>query len=72
MLRFNLCIEERQLALLREEATRTGLSVGEHIRRAIDKTYRPHHRPSVLGYELSLGLWSRPDAAVAGRRPRPL
>jgi hypothetical protein len=72
MLRFNFCIEQRQLALLREEAARTGLSVGEHIRRAIDKTYRPHYRPHVGGFELSVGLWRRPDAAVAGRRPQPL
>jgi hypothetical protein len=69
--RFDVLLEERQLSLLREEATRTGLSVGALLRRAIDKTYRPHHRPRLGGWEISFGVWSRPDAAVAGRRPRP-
>jgi Ribbon-helix-helix protein, copG family len=72
MQRLHLYLEDRQLALLREEAARTGLSLGEHVRRAIDKVYRPHHRPTVRGCEISLGFWHRPDAAVAGRRPRPL
>ena len=70
--RFDVLLEERQISLLRDEAARTGLSVGELLRRAVDRTYRPHYRPRVFGYELNVGLWTRPDAAVAGRRPRPL
>jgi hypothetical protein len=71
MERFNFFVEERQLAFLRDESARTGLPVSELLRRAIDKTYRPHHRPRVGGFEVSFGIWGRPDAAVAGRRPRP-
>jgi hypothetical protein len=71
MERLHLFLEHRQLSLLREEAARTGLSLGELVRRAIDKTYRPKYRPRVGGFELSFGFWGRPDAAVAGRRPRP-
>jgi hypothetical protein len=69
--RFNFFIEERQLAFLRDESARTGLPVSALLRRAIDKTYRPHFRPRVGGFEVSFGIWPRPDAAVAGRRPRP-
>jgi hypothetical protein len=42
------------------------------VRRAVDKTYRPHSRPTVRGIEISFGLWRRPDAAVVGRRVRTL
>jgi hypothetical protein len=62
-------LTERQRAFLADEAERTGLSMAELVRRAIDSTYRPHGRPKLHGYELSLGLWRRPDAALAGRRP---
>jgi hypothetical protein len=65
-------LDDRQLSLQRHEAERTSLSLGELVRRAVDRTYRPHYRPRVLGYEVSLGIWTNPDAAVAGRRPRPL
>ena len=71
MHRLHLFLEHRQVSLLREEAERTGLSVGALVRRAVDKTYRPHYRPRVGGFEISFGIWGRPDAAVAGRRPRP-
>jgi hypothetical protein len=70
--RLQITIEDRQHMLLRDESEATGLPMAELIRRAIDKTYRPHVRPKVAGVELSLGLWRRPDAAVAGRRPKPL
>jgi hypothetical protein len=65
-------LTDRQHAFLLEEAGRTGLSMAELVRRAIDQTYRPHARPKVGGVEVSIGLWRRPDAAVAGRRPRPI
>ena len=63
-----LTLTDRQHAYLIGESIRTGLSMAELIRRAIDKVYRPELRPKVPGYELSLGLWRRPDAAVVGRR----
>jgi hypothetical protein len=63
-----LTLTDRQHAYLVGEALRTGLSMAELVRRAIDRVYRPHQRPRVPGYELSLGLWKRPDAAVVGRR----
>jgi hypothetical protein len=63
-----LTLTDRQHAYLVGESIRTGLSMAELIRRAIDKVYRPELRPKIPGYELSLGLWKRPDAAVVGRR----
>ena len=68
--RTQITLTDRQHAFLHGEKTRTGLSVAELIRRAVDKTYRPYHRPRVGGLELSVGLWRRPDAAVIGRRPQ--
>ena len=69
---FHLLLTTRQHALLTDESARTGLPMAELIRRAIDKTYRPQALPTVRGVELSLGLWRRPDAAVAGRRTKTL
>ena len=64
-----ITLTDRQHAFLAGESTRTGLSLAELVRRAVDGTYRPHAREKVSGYELSIGLWRRPDAAVVGRRP---
>jgi len=61
-------VSERVHSFLRDESVRTGLPMAELVRRALDATYRPHGRPSVNGFELTLGLWKRPDAAVVGRR----
>lgn len=61
-------LHDRQLALLADERARTGLSLAELTRRALDKTYRSKTIFTVRGFELSIGLWRRPDAAVAGRR----
>jgi hypothetical protein len=63
-----LTLTDRQHAYLIGESIRTGLSMAELIRRAIDKVYRPELRPKIPGYELSFGVWRRPDAAVVGRR----
>ena len=63
-----LTLTDRQHAHLLGESIRTGLSMAELIRRAIDSVYRPEQRPRIPGYELSLGIWKRPDAAVVGRR----
>jgi hypothetical protein len=68
--RTQITLTDRQHAFLRAEAGRTGLSLAELVRRAIDATYRPHGRSRVGGVELSLGVWRRPDAAVVGRRPQ--
>jgi hypothetical protein len=66
--RTQITLSDRQHAYLVGESVRTGLSLAELVRRAIDGTYRPHLRPRVSGLELSLGVWTRPDAAVVGRR----
>jgi hypothetical protein len=66
--RTQITLTDRQHALLLEEAFRSGLSMAELIRRAVDAVFRPEHRPSIAGLELSLGLWRRPDAALVGRR----
>jgi hypothetical protein len=66
-----ITLEDGQHELLKAEAAVAGVSMAELIRRAIDHTYLPWVRPKVNGYELSLGLWRRPDAAVVGRRIRP-
>ena len=63
-----MTLSDRQHAFLIGESVRTGLSLAELVRRAIDGAYRPHSRTLVPGFELSLGLWRRPDAAVVGRR----
>jgi hypothetical protein len=54
---------------LNVEASRTGLSVAELIRRAVEEVYSTSHRPRLHGWQASLGFWRRPDAAIAGRRP---
>ena len=64
-----MTLTDRQHAFLLDESGRTGLSLAELVRRAIDGTYRPHDRRRLQGVELSVGLWRRPDAAVVGRRP---
>jgi hypothetical protein len=63
-----ITLTDRQHAFLAGEAARTDLSIAELVRRAIDSVYRPELRPRVRGYEVSLGLWNRPDAAIIGRR----
>jgi hypothetical protein len=63
-----ITLTDRQHAFLIDESLRTDLSMAELVRRAIDRVYRPEQRPKVRGYELSLGLWERPDAAIIGRR----
>jgi hypothetical protein len=66
--RTHITLSDRQHAFLRTESGRTGLSLAELVRRAIDRTYRPYARPRVRGFELNFGLWRRPDAATIGRR----
>jgi hypothetical protein len=66
--RTHVTLTDRQHAFLQDESSRTGLSMAELVRRAIDHTYRPHSRPRLRGFEVSMGLWDRPPAAIAGRR----
>ena len=61
-------LTDRQHLFLVTESDRTGLSMAELVRRAVDNTYRPHSRPRLRGFEVSMGLWDRPPAAIAGRR----
>jgi len=67
LVKFSTLLEYRQYVLLQEESLRSSVSISELLRRAVDKTYRPHRRPRVAGVEVSLGIWRRPDAAVLGR-----
>ena len=67
--RTQITFSDRQHAFLIDESVRSGLSMAELVRRAVDLTYRPYVRPKLRGVELSLGVWSRPDAALVGRRP---
>jgi hypothetical protein len=66
--RTQITLTDRQHAFLVGESMRTDLSLAELVRRAIDSTYRPHVRPKLRGYELSLGIWRQPDPAIVGRR----
>jgi hypothetical protein len=66
--RFNFFLEERQYRALTAESARSSVPVAELIRRAIDKALALPSDRETKGFELSLGVWKRPDAAIAGRR----
>jgi hypothetical protein len=66
----HVLLRSDQRTLLLGESARSGLSMAELIRRAIDLTYEPDKRPTVFGFELNLGVWRRLDAAVTGKRLR--
>ena len=66
-----MTLTDEQHAFLFAEAQRTGLSAAELVRRALDATYRASDRPRVRGFDFSIGVWRRPDAAVVGRRAGP-
>jgi hypothetical protein len=61
-------LTDGQYEFLHREAARTGLSVAELVRRALDETYAPEERPRLGGFDIGVGIWRRPDAALAGRR----
>jgi hypothetical protein len=67
--RMQISLTEQQYEHLNAEAWRTGLSIAELVRRAVDRVYRPDAPRRTTGLEVSVGVWRRPDAAVAGRRP---
>jgi hypothetical protein len=66
--RTHLMLTQEQYTLLKAEAEVAGLSVGELVRRALDRVYRPRARLRVRGWEISFAVWRRPDAAVVARR----
>jgi hypothetical protein len=68
----HVLLRDSQHAFLRNESARSGLSMGELVRRALDATYPLARRRQVGGFELNVGLWRRLDAAVTGRRLRRL
>jgi hypothetical protein len=70
-IRTQVLLDEDQYAYLLAEASRTGLSRSELIRRALDETFRPEARKRVRGFDIGFGVWRSPDAAVAGRRIGP-
>ena len=61
-------VTDTQRAFLLNESARSGLSMAELVRRALDATYPLPQRQHVGGFELNVGLWRRLDAAVTGRR----
>ena len=67
--RFHVLLEDHQYRFLTEESGRLSVSVAELIRRAIDSAFSLEPTRRTPGIEVSFGVWRRPDAAVAGRRP---
>ena len=65
-----MTLTETQRDFLLSESARSGLSMAELVRRALDATYPLPPRRHVGGFELNVGLWRRLDAAVTGRRLR--
>ena len=66
--RTHLMLTQEQYAALKAEAEVAGLSLAELVRRALDHVYRPQARLKVRGWEISVAVWKRPDAAAVGRR----
>jgi hypothetical protein len=69
-IRTQVLLSPEQYAFLLAESARTGLSRAELMRRALDDVYRPDEQRALGGWEVSVGFWPRPDAALAGRRRR--
>jgi hypothetical protein len=69
-MRTHVTLTETQRDFLLSESARSGLSMAELVRRALDATYPLPPRRHVGGFELNVGLWRRLDAAVTGRRLR--
>lgn len=66
----HVLVRNDQREFLLNESARSGLPMAELIRRAIDTTYETRPRHDVAGFEVSVGLWRKLDAAVTGRRLR--
>jgi hypothetical protein len=68
-IRIHIQISKKMYSRLNRIANLTGLSIAELVRRAVERTYWPGEIPRMKGFEISFGLWKRPDASVVGRRP---
>lgn len=56
--RTQVVLEDRQYARLTAESARTGVSLGELVRRAVDRTYGlPDDDATVAALDLSFGSW---------------
>jgi hypothetical protein len=66
--RTQVTLTDAQHSYLLSESTRSGVSLAELVRRAIDETYRPGDRRRVAGLDLTMRLRRAPDAARLGRR----
>jgi hypothetical protein len=66
--RIQLTLTDEQLEALERESATSGLSIAAIVRRALDYTFELNLREQVLGYELSVAVWRRPDAAAVKRR----
>jgi hypothetical protein len=64
----HVVLTDEQHAYLKGESARSGLSMGELVRRALDATYRPDARRRIRGFDIGFGIWREPDAALIGRR----
>jgi hypothetical protein len=71
LVKTHIMLEPGQYALLKQESARSGLSMGEIVRRSVDAMLRPHARPRFAGFELDVAFWRKPDAALVARRIRP-
>jgi hypothetical protein len=69
-MRTHVILRDDQRVFLLNESARTGLPIAELVRRALDTTYRIRPHAEIAGFELTVGLWRRLDAAVTGRRLR--
>ena len=68
--RTQVTLREEQHDFLSRESARSGLSLAELVRRALDTAYDLRPRARVKGYELSVAVWREPDAAIVGRELR--
>jgi hypothetical protein len=59
-----------QYADLLAESVRTGLSIAELVRRAVDVSYRENRRPLVGGFQLNFALRRGADSADVARLTR--
>ncbi len=67
-----MTLTDEQHEFLRVESHLTGLPMAELVRRALDVAYPAGERPRIRGWDVRVGVWRRPDAAVIGRRaPHP-
>ena len=67
--RTHVTLTDAQFEFLRAESSLTGLSMAELVRRALELAYPEAERPRIRGWDIRFGVWRRPDAVLAGRRP---